>query len=268
MSVTLLTLDARGFGPVETFKDGVAAVVRPFRSVGDTVFSPVGNAWENFQNSDDLEAENAELRAEIEELRRNQIDDAGAAERLARLEEELGLADSVEFETKVAEVTARSISNFDQLVFEINRGRVDGVRDGMPVISAGGLIGRVEDTRQQSARVRLVSDTSVNVGVLMVGTDEVGIMSGQGDGELLKVANGTIRVDAEVPLGTAVVTSGGDRSPYPPGLAVGTVVEVQVNEGNLEKVLLVEPSASLERYDVVTVVLFDPDADAEPGAGG
>ena len=74
LSATLLTLDARDFGPVEELKDGIAAVVSPFRSVGDAAFSPVGNAWENFSNSDDLEAENERLRQEIEELFADQIE--------------------------------------------------------------------------------------------------------------------------------------------------------------------------------------------------
>lgn len=267
-SVTLLTLDARDFGPVETLKDGVSAVLRPIRTVGDTAFSPIGNAWDNFSSADDLEAENEQLRAEVEELRANQIRDTGAADELAQLRAQLDLADTVSYDTVVADVTARSISNFDLLAFEINRGAADGVRDGMPVISVGGLIGRVEDTRQRTARVRLISDTSVNVGVVVVGADEPGIMAGQGDGELLRIGNNTIPVDAEVAVGDVVVTSGGDRSPYPPGLPVGTVAEIEVDEASLEKVLYVEPSASLQRYEFVTVVLFDPEAEAGLGEDG
>ena len=263
-SVTLLTLDARDFGPVERLKDGVAAVVSPLRSLGNTVFSPVGNAWENFSNSDDLEAENRRLRQEVEELRASQIDDEGAAERLEALQTELGLRDTIDFDTVVAEVTAGSISNFDQLVFEINRGSSDGVRDGMPVVTTGGLIGKIEDTGQRTARVRLISDSKVQVGVLVVGPDEPGIMAGKGDGEQPEVGNGTIPVHAEVSLGDAVVTLGGERSAYPRGLPVGTVAEINVDERSLEQVLRVQPSASLSRFEFVTVVLYDPASFTEP----
>ncbi len=264
LSVTLLTLDARDFAPVERFKDGIAAAVSPFRSLGNTVFSPVGNAWENFSNSDNLEAENQRLRGQVERLLADRIEDAGAAEELAALKSELGLPTNTEYDTVIAEVIAGSISNFDEFVFEINRGSSSGLQDGMPVVTVGGLIGRVEDTRRGTARVRLISDPSVNVGIVILGRDEAGIMTGQGRDELLEVGKGTIRVASEVLVGDVVETRGGDRSLFPPDLAIGTVAEVVVDEGNLEKALKIQPSASLERFDFVTVLLFDPDG-AEDG---
>lgn len=257
-SATLLTLDARGFGPVEQFKNGIAAAVSPFRSAADTAFSPVGNAWENFSNSDDLEAENARLRSELEQIRSQIIADGGAAEDLELLREQLLLQNTEGYNTLVAEVTAGSVSNFDPFVFDISRGTADGVVGGMPVITAGGLIGRIDDVFLRTARVRIISDPSLSVGVLIVGTDEIGILSGGGSDEPLKIGKGTIRVDAEVEIGNVVQTSGGDRSLYPPGLPVGTVIGILNDEGSLEKVVEVEPSASLQRFEFVTIVLFDP----------
>ena len=61
-SVTLLTLDARDFAPVERLKDGVAAVVSPFRGLGDRAFSPIGDAWTAIGENDELEAELERLR--------------------------------------------------------------------------------------------------------------------------------------------------------------------------------------------------------------
>ena len=58
------------------------------------------------------------------------------------------------------------------------------------------------------------------------------------------------------------MTSGLDRSPYPEGFAVGSVVEVIPNEVNLEKELLVEPTGQMKNLDFVTVVLYEP-----PGRG-
>ncbi len=268
LSITLLTLDARDFGPVERLKDGISAVVSPIRSFGDTVFGPVGDFWRGLSENDDLRRENEALRSRLETLQGETIENKGAAEELAALEDQLGLEVREVYETTVAEVLAASISNFDEFVLEINRGSVDGVRDGMPVVTVGGLVGRVEDTGRRTARVRLITDPSVSVGVQVVGTEEVGIITGQGAGQPLLVSKGSIRVDAEVAVGDVIVTAGSDRSLYPPNIAVGTVVEIEVDEGTLEKRLLVEPSASLERLRFVTVVLFDPDADAAvPGDG-
>lgn len=260
MTVTLLTLDARNVAIVEKFKDGIAAVVSPFRGVGDTVFGPVGDAWTSINENDELEGELQRLQAEVERLSASQIADSGAAEDLDALKSQLGLPVGDEFGTVIAEVVAGSISNFDEFVVEINRGASDGIQDGMPVVTLGGLVGRVEDTGQFNARVRLITDPTVSVTVLVVGTDEVGIMSGRGDGNLLEVGKGSVRADSVVEVGAFIVTSGSDRSLYPAGLEVGRVEEIEVDEGKLEKKLMIQTSASLTRLRFVTVVLFDPNA--------
>ena len=260
MTVTLLTLDARNVAVIEKFKDGIAAAVSPFRGVGDKVFGPVGDAWTSVNENDELEGELERLQAEVERLSAAQIADSGAAEELDGLKSQLGLPVGDEFETVIAEVVAGSISNFDEFVVEINRGASDGIQDGMPVVTLGGLVGRVEDTGQFNARVRLITDPTVSVTVLVVGTEEVGIMSGRGDANLLEVGKGSVRADSVVEVGDFIITSGSDRSLYPAGLEVGRVEEIEVDQGKLEKKLLIQTSASLTRLRFVTVVLFDPDA--------
>lgn len=259
ISVTLLTLDARDFGPVERLKDGVAAVMSPFRSLGDTVFGPVGDAWTSIGEADDLREENEQLRQQVEDLEALTIADVGAAEELEELRRLVGLDAAIGFTTVTAEVTAGSVSNFDPFVLEINRGSSNGVAENQPVLSGQSLVGRVDEARRGSARVRLLSDPDVGVGVQVVGKDEVGILRGQGEGELLIVDAG-IEVGADVEVGDLIVTSGLGRSLYPENLAIGTVVEVRVDEVNLELDLLVQPTASLERFTFVSVVQFDADA--------
>ena len=106
--------------------------------------------------------------------------------------------------------------------------------------------------------MRLITDTGLSLGVQLVRSEEVGIMTGKGAGEPLEISKGSIRVNADVEIGDVVVTSGGERSLYPPDLAVGTVVEIEVDEGNLETEATRRTVASLDRIEFVTVVLFDP----------
>ncbi len=266
-SVTLLTLDARDFGPAQRLEDGVAAVFGPLRGVGDTVFGPVGDAWNGVFDYGDLEAENEALRAQIADFQAERIEDEGAAEELAALREQLDLRDSLDFESVVAEVVAGSISNFDGFVVEINRGRNDGLREGMPVLTAGGgLIGRIDEAGRQRSRVQLISDPAMSVGALVVGTEEVAIVSGGGEDAPLEVSR-SVRVSAEVEVGDALVSRGGERSPYPPGLPIGTITEVITDEGALEKRLLVEPTERPERLRFVTVIVFTPGDPIPEGAG-
>ena len=134
----------------------------------------------------------------------------------------------------------------------------------MAVVSVGGLIGRIENPGLRSARVRLITDPNVNIGVLAVGTNEVGILSGGGVGQPLRVSDG-IPVSAEVEIGSIMVTSGSERSPYPGGFAVGTILEIVVDEINLEKELIVAPTGQLENLEYVTVVLYEPPSEESEG---
>jgi len=242
---------------VGNLKKAGIVVVQPFRSLARVVISPVGNVWESFTNGDELERENAVLRRQLDELLSYRIANEGAVNDLEALRTQLGLQGLGGQETIVAEVTAGSVSNFDPYILEINKGTQSGIREGMPVISTGGLIGRIENPGLQDSRVRLITDPTVNIGVLAIGTKEIGILTGNGVDQPMRVLDG-IPIAAPVEVGSILVTSGLDRSPYPEGFAVGSVVEIIPDEVNLEKELLVEPTGEMQNLDFVTVVLYQP----------
>ncbi|MEC7844531.1 MAG: rod shape-determining protein MreC [Actinomycetota bacterium] len=256
-SITLISLDARGYEPLTNLRKAATAVVQPFRNLASTIFDPIGDAWESLSQGDSLEKENALLRDQLGELLEYRVTTEGAVEELAALRTQLELENLGGQKTVVAEVTAQSVSNFDPYILEIGKGTQSGIREGMAVISVGGLIGRIEDPGLRSARVRLVTDPNVNIGVLVVGTNQVGILTGNGVGQPLLVADG-IPVSADVEKGSILVTSGSERSPYPGGFAVGTILEVLVDEINLEKELVVAPTGQFENLEFVTVVLYQP----------
>ena len=256
-SITLISLDARGYEPLTNLRKAATAVVQPFRNLASTIFDPIGDAWESLSQGDSLEKENALLRDQLGELLEYRVTTEGAVEELAALRTQLELENLGGQKTVVAEVTAQSVSNFDPYILEIGKGTQSGIREGMAVISVGGLIGRIEDPGLRSARVRLVTDPNVNIGVLVVGTNQVGILTGNGVGQPLLVADG-IPVSADVEKGSILVTSGSERSPYPGGFAVGTILEVLVDEINLEKELVVVPTGQFENLEFVTVVLYQP----------
>ena len=256
-SVTLISLDARGYEPLTNLRKAATAIVQPFRNIASTIFDPIGDAWESLSNGDTLEKENALLRAQLGELLEYRSTTEGAVEELAALRTQLELKNLGGQETVVAEVTAQSVSNFDPYVLEIGKGTQNGIREGMAVISVGGLIGRIENPGLRSARVRLVTDPNVNVGALVVGTNQVGIITGNGVGQPLRVSDG-IPVSADVGIGSVLVTSGSERSPYPGGFAIGTVLEIIVDEINLEKELVVAPTGQIENLEFVTVIIYEP----------
>ena len=257
-SATLLTLDARDFEPLQRTEETLTDLFSPLRSRADRLFDPVGDAWTGITGYDELEAENQKLSEELQKLEAQQILDTDAAIQLESLLDVLGLPYVQDIPNVVAGVVTANVGNFDRYSVQINRGSEDGVRNGMPVVTRGGLIGRIDgDPGRGHSRVALITDPGFEVGVLVVGTDDVALASGSGRGGPLIVGKG-LEIDTEVAVGDEVVTSGVDRSRYPPGIPIGTVSEIDYDEARLFQILTVNPSANADNLSFVTVLLYDP----------
>lgn len=257
-SATLLTLDARDFEPLQRTEETLTDLISPLRSGADRLFEPVGDAWTGVTGYDELEAENQLLREELQKLEGQQILDSDAAIRLESLLDVLGLPYVQDIPNVVGEVVTANVGNFDRYSVQINRGSEDGIRNGMPVVTRGGLIGRIDgDPGRGHSRVTLLTDPSFEVGVLVVGTNDVALASGSGHGGPLMVTKG-LEIDTEVAVGHEVVTSGVDRSRYPPGIPIGIVTDIDFDEARLLQLLTVEPSANTDNLSFVTVLLYDP----------
>lgn len=255
-SLTVLTLSYRDTGPVQSARKGVGVVFSPFEGVGNWVASPFKNAWRGVFEYDDIEDENARLRRQLDELRGNEAEARVAQQQideLAALRRDAGLQVPGDIETVVAEVTEDGLTSFSP-TFEINRGSGDGVNEGMVVVTAAGLLGRVESVTGGSARVRSITDPDYQgFGVKLVQGGDVGIARPGTDGTLV-IGEG-VSNETDVKAGDDVVTSGLDRSAYPPGLVVGTVTSRRPTTDRTEWEVTVEPAADLDGIAFVVVLL-------------
>jgi rod shape-determining protein MreC len=257
ISITVIAVDLLGIGPVNFVRDGVNGALSPVRSLGDALFGD--------EDSEQVQ----ELEQRVAELEVAEIEAANYLAELRRLQEVQGLAIDSEYLAISANVISREIGNFDASI-EIDRGADAGIEVGMPVRTTA-LVGVVDQVTFTSARVRLITDPTVTVGVLHSPTGEVGVAEGQGPGESLVVQSGfdaATRVANEDPF----VTAGPDGSNYPPGMVVGRAVRVQGGTNPLEQEVFIEPTADLDGLTQVAVVLFTPtqggrDAEGEGQAG-
>ncbi|WP_419855986.1 rod shape-determining protein MreC [Candidatus Poriferisodalis sp.] len=256
-AIALLTLDARGSGGVlDTARGATQEVLGPVRRFGDWVTGPIRNAWQGLIGFDELETENAQLRGELAEARASVLR-VGELER--DRQELLALLDARDVVRAIPRVTARVIdapvSNFERTIL-LDRGRRDGIREGMPVESGDGLIGRVVEADPSWASVELLTDPNFDVGVRIVRSGDGGLASGQGPGRYLEVSY--IELETVVIPGETVVTSGFAGSTFPAGLLVGTVTDVEPDAVRGAQRVTVHPAADLERLRWVQVLLYEP----------
>ena len=272
-SLTIITLDYRGdtTGVLGTVRGGIRDVLAPVQGAADAAVSPLANVVQGVVNRGDLEAENARLRAELAEAR-------GEARRAADAERERkALLDlqGLDFVGDIPEVAARvissSTSNFELSVV-IDRGRADGLVEGMPVVAGAGLVGRVADVSTNRAVVLLITDRTSSVGIRLTSSGEVGVAAGRGSKAPLTVD--LIAAATKVRRGEVVVTSGLQNSVFPPGIPVGTVRSARVRRGDLEQKVTITPSVDFRRLAFVKVLQWDsslgvpPAPPPEPAAEG
>jgi rod shape-determining protein MreC len=227
-------------------------VVGPVERAVSAATSPVRNAWHGVTDYEDLQRENDRLRSELAEAESTDIERSDAERQLADLSASLELP----FAGDVPKVTARVVtgprSNFSYAI-DVDKGTDDGLAVGMPVVTGGGLVGRIEQATARTARVQLVTDPEFRVGVRLATTGALGTARGQGRDEPLSV-DSSISPSTAVDDGTGVVTSGVDRSAFPPGIPVGTVSASRQGPGGLSLELDVAPLVDVEQLSYVTVL--------------
>jgi len=125
------------------------------------------------------------------------------------------------------------------------------------VVGGGGaLVGQVVDVGANYSRVLLITDTRMNVVGLLQTSRGVGTVRGQLDRPLEMDG---ISATNQVNLGESVVTAGIElseniRSPYPKGLLIGTVADVERSPDQLFQTALVSPAANFETLEYVLVI--------------
>lgn len=213
-------------------EQGIEAVVRPQETTEDLR-----------QRLAVLEAENAQLRAEILLLR----EQAAQLNILTELLQYRRQTPNRQYLT--ANVIGRDPSPLLQY-FILDRGSDDGIRRDMPVVTASGLVGRVVQVTNSASRVLPITDPTSAVNARLQDTRDEGTVVGQPGGGL---SLNYISQQAKIASGQTVITSGLGGI-YPPGIIIGTVNAIQrldyevlqradllsaVNFGNLEIVLII-----------------------------
>ena len=166
-SIILVTLDLQGSAATKSLRSIFGTVVRPVESVARVVTRPATNAWYGIMHYNDVTAENELLREKIAQ----QEGAAVAAAASVRLSQELlalnGLPTLAGINSVSAQVIGDSPSNFVQSV-EIDQGTESGIKVGMPVLNAAGLVGKITQVFANRAVVMLITDPQYALSVKII----------------------------------------------------------------------------------------------------
>jgi rod shape-determining protein MreC len=197
-------------------------------------------------------------------------------ERLAKAEVELHAARQAEAEnerlrallllnekTDVKSVPARVIARDPSVWFNtitINRGSTSGVAVNMPVVTGGGIVGRVITVSPFASQVMLITDEKAGAGAVVGQLGQSGALGsvrGRADLGVSVIEMRYVSGLEKVEVGDHVMTTGQDGI-YPPGLNVGKVVDVKHGTATQAHQILIQPGAQLDHLEDVAVLLYQP----------
>lgn len=227
--------------------DGVAPVLDVFARPLTLIDTVTGRV----QSYRSLMAENAKLRSENALLVRWQ----NTALALENENKELRSLLNYKAEPSLAFISARVIADAGGAFVRslvVTAGRLDGVREGMAAMTGDGLIGRVVEVGEWTSRVLLITDLNSRVPVMIMGTGEHAILSGDNSmqPQLLYFPQ-----DADIKVGSRIMTSG-HGGIFPPNLPVGVIARTDHGE------VRVAPITPLSRINQVKLVDFNLKAGA------
>jgi len=259
LSALLITLHFRGDNVFHRAEDSARSAVSSVGDFATAVFRPISGAWNAAWDYDDLEQENEALRTQIEKLRAADFNERTATADLDQLYKDLDLTQVEEIPRVVAQVVV-PLGNFQSDLIQISKGSSDGLEVGMPTVVASGLVGRITEVRAQRAFVRTLTSADFVVGVRFVDPNRVD--SNRVAPAISPGSEGILLVRQDISLeppavGTLAVTSGLERSVYPPGVHVGLVTKVEVEEGTLTNVITITPVVDTENLSFVSVLDYD-----------
>jgi rod shape-determining protein MreC len=256
-ALALITID---------YRSGSSGPLRPLGNVGNMMFGPLerlagdvtrpvsqlaGGSSSGAKISA-LQRQNAQLRAELSQVRLNSVQDA-------QLKKLLQLTARGRYRVVAANVIAAATGYADTVTIDV--GSRDGVKPNETVLNGNGLVGRTVSVGSTTSTVLLATDASSTVGSRLAGTGQIGSVGGMGKGlsgpnmlHLQLFSNSAV-----LHVGEQLVTFGSvGGSPYVPGVPIGTIVRLETSSNALTRSALVRPFVDFSSLGVVGVVTVAP----------
>ena len=258
-SLFLITLDLRGVQVIDGLRTGTQTALTPVQKAGSWLVSPFRNFLSDVTHLGRTRNQMEKLTAENEKLRLTLQNRKTADAQLKQLKGVLNLAGTAGYEVVNAKVISQgSTTSFTQTI-TIDAGTSSGVRANMTVLSGYGLVGVVKYAYRDSALVQLASDPAFKIGARIAGTQQIGILSGQGTRKgVLQLLDNT----TQVRKGDALLARGSQNGrPFVPGVPIGEVTSVDNSPGAVTQTADVKFYTNFSTLGVVAVVVSGSSAD-------
>ncbi len=229
----------------ERARTAVTDFVAPILGAVSTPVATVASTLDEVDRLADLRAENARLMVENARL----LEWQNVARQLDAENRQLKELMAFVPDQPARYVTVRVVGDTGGSFIRsllVSAGKRDGVAKGQAAMTGAGLIGRVAEVGERSARILLITDLNSRIPVLVEKSRARAILAGDNSNmpRLEYLTN-----SAQIVVGDRIVTSGYGQV-FPAGLPVGTVVSVG------ESGIRVQPFDTSDRLEFVRLADF------------
>lgn len=258
-SLFLVTLDLRGVKVIDGLRTGTHTALAPVQKAGSWVVRPFRDFLSDVTHLGRTRNQIEKLKTENEALRLALLNRKNADAQLNQLKSVLDLAGMGAFKVVSSKVISQGSSTSFTQTITIDAGTKSGIQTNMTVITGFGLVGVVKVAYSNSAIVQLASDPAFRIGARIAGSQQIGILSGQGTRKgVLQLLDNT----EEVKVGNVILARGSANGrPFVPGVPIGEVTSVDNSASAITQTADVKFYTNFSTLGVVAVVVSAPDAD-------
>ncbi|HEY0726109.1 MAG TPA: rod shape-determining protein MreC [Pyrinomonadaceae bacterium] len=267
-NLVIMAIDARDAdGRQKILRVWAQTFASPLQSTSSKVSGATSGFFQQIWNFRSTARENEQLKerlSQVETELHTAKQEAAETERLRTL---LNLSEQSDIKNVPARVIARDPSVWFNTI-TINRGSSSGIAVNMPVVSGGGIVGRVITVSPWASQVMLITDEKAGAGAVVGQLGQSGALGsirGRADLGVALIEMRYVSGLEKVENGDYVMTTGQDGI-YPPGLNVGRVVEVKNGTATQAHQILIQPGAQLDHLEEVAVLLYRPPPRSVPEA--
>jgi rod shape-determining protein MreC len=258
----LITLDSRGNGMVDNFRNVAQDVLAPVRKVVNDAFKPVQDVTGGITNYGSVKDENARLKRTLAALQGKIQRERAVGSQVGELEKLLDLPNVEDATGVAARVVGGSPDNFQRTV-EINKGKGSGVFVGQPVVAGNGLVGKITQASSTLATVTLMDDPSIGIGVRLEHSNVRGITEGRAGERNIRLnflsknlhkCQKNASPDTCLSIGELVFTASTADAAFPPDIPVAKIVNVTQSNTDLEANIVLQPLVNLDDLTYLKVL--------------
>ncbi|MBW6408832.1 rod shape-determining protein MreC [Clostridium weizhouense] len=264
LAVTIIVLSVSFLGLiVHTVKrenkniveNGASNTLKPAQTLIYKATNTVKETLDFFLNFSEVKNQNRDLTTENEELKSKLLQYSDLEQENERLRDVLNFSkQNNNYNYIGCDIIGYSGGSFlDGYI--VNKGENEGIKKGMIVISAKGLVGQVTTVGSNWSIIQSLINENIAVSVMVESTREsTGYLKGYKDNKnrnLAKVYN--LPMDSEIKEGDVIMTSGVGRI-YPKEIKIGEVISVEEDKIKVMKTALVKPYVDFNKLEELFIV--------------